>query len=303
MGMTDIEKQSEAARLREVEAKLLGAHLNEPTSARRRQAPAPEAVDIRPLVAEHNAVALDGVGRFSFYERRVARELARATAQHQAELERDRRAREHAAEQARLDEQWERLNANDPDAVLTAVGSGLAGTTARAIAAEDDYVLVALVIEEPEALVPERKEDYTPTGKLSVKKRSKTERNEFYADALASASVAAARRAFAAAPGIEHVDLVVVRKERSGLRGREFVALYAGGFTRELTAQVRSADALAIVLRAEGAMFEVKGRTDEVAALDLSDAPEAQEVLEQVGRALGAAAKPVKSSRKLREQV
>src|SRR5688500_9660773 len=121
MGMTQTERNREAARVRELERELLGAHHRTPAAAEPPKAAAAEPVDLAPLVAEHTTVALEGVGRFDLYGRQVAGELAEEAAKHQAAAERKRREQVQAEEQARLDEKWAQLMANDPQTVLAAI--------------------------------------------------------------------------------------------------------------------------------------------------------------------------------------
>jgi hypothetical protein len=117
------------------------------------------------------------------------------------EAERSRRAERHAAEQAQVDRDWQRLQANDPEVTLDALEQAFADNEAPAAAidCEGDHTTVVMQFVGPEAIIPEKKPARTPTGKQTLKKRTKTEINALYLQALGSNVLATVKEAFAVA--------------------------------------------------------------------------------------------------------
>ena len=147
---------------------------------------------------------------------RVADELVVRVA-----AEKEQRLASRAAEQAKLDEEWERLGANDPELTLAVLEQAFADNEAPAAAidCEGDRTTVVMQFAAPEAIVPERKPARTPTGKRTLKKRTKTEINALYLQALGSNVLATVKEAFAVAPGTNVVQILVIRRE-TGARAR-----------------------------------------------------------------------------------
>ena len=160
---------------------------------------------------------------------RVADELVLQVA-----AEEERRVAERASEQAAVDEEWRQLNANDPTITLSIIEQAFADNEAPAAAidCDGDRTTVVMQFVQPEAIVPERKPAHTPTGKRTLKKRTKTEVNALYLQALGSNVLATVKEAFAVAPGTNVVQMLVVR--------REIDKRHAGGARGHLRRRVRS---------------------------------------------------------------
>jgi hypothetical protein len=141
---------------------------------------------------------------------RVEDEVVRAV-----EAEKKRRAAERASEQTVLDDEWQKLNANAPSVTLPVLEEAFADNEAPAAAVDCDGNRTTVVMQfvPPEAIVPERKPARTPTGKRTLKKRTKTEINALYLEALGSNVLATVEETFAVAPGTEVVQMLVVRRE------------------------------------------------------------------------------------------
>lgn len=232
--------------------------------ARRRDAAAREQAELDRAWAELEA-------------RRVS---AYAAAQAEIEAETEGRAQAQRAKQAELDREWKLLCSNDPETVLRTVSAALAGNDAPAAAlgCAGDELLLALRFGHP-SLVPERRADLTPTGKPTTKKRTKTEINELYLEAMSSHVLAAVSEALAAAPGIGTVACLVVREERPG----RLSMLYAGRFHRsEAREWIEASYPSDFLERAPDSLLEIGGRTNEIRPLDLDDEPRLREALEQI---------------------
>jgi len=190
--------------------------------------------------------------------------------------ERERREAACAAKQQELDEAWGRLEANDPEVTLPALNRAFADNEApaEATACEGDRITVVMRFSSPESIVPERKRARTPTGKRTLKKRTKTEINALYLDALGSNVLATVKEAFAVAPGTQTVQLLVVRREAEGKNAGQLAAIYAGEFSRGGYDGARAnAPGRALAL-APASMLNLKGKTGQVAPLDLKERPE-----------------------------
>lgn len=190
--------------------------------------------------------------------------------------ERERRETARAADQQELDQAWARLQANEPEVTLPALKKAFADNEApaEAIRCEGDRTTVVMRFSLPEDLIPERKPARTPTGKRTLKKRTKTEINALYLEALGSNVLATVKEAFAVAPGTETIQLLVVRRETDKKNAGQLAPIYVGEFNRGgHEAASPSAPGRALSL-ARGAMLNLKGKTEQVAPLDLKERPE-----------------------------
>ena len=135
----------------------------------------------------------------------VRRALGRDRAS--AEVERETAARHelHAAQQSAIDEAFERLLANDAEAVQWAVSRALAALPVDAGIVAAENTRVDLLLGYPGLdVVPE-------TARSGP--RTKEERGELYLRALAGASLATLKLAAAAAPAAERFRLLVLAPE------------------------------------------------------------------------------------------
>jgi hypothetical protein len=195
--------------------------------------------------------------------------------------ERERREAARATEQQELDQAWARLQANDPEVTPAALKKAFADNEApaEAVRCEGDRTTVVMQFSSPEAIVPERKPARTPTGKRTLKKRTKTEINALYLEALGSNVLATVKEAFAVAPGTETIQLLVVRRETDNTNAGQLAAIYLGEFDRGGYESVSpSAPGRALSL-APGALLNLKGKTEQVAPLDLKERPEVAALL------------------------
>jgi len=222
------------------------------------------------------------VGRLRQARARVDDELVLAVA-----AEKERREVDRQAEQARLDEEWERLCRNEPDVAIAALERAFADNEAPAapLDCDGERTTVAMEFQRPEAIVPERKPARTPTGKPTLKKRTKTEINRLYLEALGSNVLATVKETFAVAPGTQVVQLLVIR--RDGKHSGGLAAIYLGEFDRDhYEGASGSRDPAEVLTRAPEAVLKLKGRAEEVAPIDLSDKEGLATVLDQVADGL-----------------
>jgi uncharacterized protein DUF4236 len=205
------------------------------------------------------------------------------------DTEKEHRLTSRAADQAKLDEEWERLNTNDPELTLGALEQAFADNEAPAAAidCEGDRTTVVMQFVAPEAIVPERKPARTPTGKRTLKKRTKTEINVLYLQAFGSNVLATVKEAFAVAPGTNVVQMLVIRRETDLKHAGELAAIYVGEFDRASYAGAsgRRDPGRALQLATESAL-NLKGKTEVIAPIDLTDRDDLLAVLAQVERGL-----------------
>jgi hypothetical protein len=199
--------------------------------------------------------------------------------------ERSRRAAARAAEQTEVDADWEKLQANDPDVTLAALEQAFADNEAPAAAidCDGDHITVVMQFVAPEAIVPERKPGRTPTGKRTLKKRTKTEINALYLQALGSNVLATVKEAFAVAPGTDVVQVMVVRREIDKHHAGHLAAIYLGEFDRASFAGASGArDPGRVLGLAAGATLNLKGQAAAMSPIDLSDREDLRQVLREV---------------------
>jgi hypothetical protein len=235
----------------------------------------------RRAVQEAEQRRLDGLwGELQRAQATVAEDLPGRVA-----AEEERRETARAAEQRELDEAWAKLQANDPAVTLPALKKAFADNVAAAVAVRCDGNRTIVVMEfgPPEALVPERKQARTPTGKRTLKKRTKTEINALYLEALGSNVLATLKEAFAVAPGTEVIQLLVVRRETGQKNASQLAAIYFGEFSRgSHEGGSGSRDPGRALVLAPESMLNLKGKTEQVAPLDLSDHSELSALLGSV---------------------
>jgi hypothetical protein len=196
--------------------------------------------------------------------------------------EQERREAARAAEQRELDEAWERLQANQPEATLPALNRAFEDNEAPASAIRCDAgrTTVVLRFAAPESIVPDHKPARTPTGKRTLKKRTKTEINALYVEALGSNVLATVKEAFAVAPGTESVQLLVVRREPDEGEAGRLLPIYFGLFDRGKFESPAPAAPGRSLVPVPGSMLNLKGKTEQVAPLDLEEHPEFSVLLE-----------------------
>lgn len=268
---------------------LGSVHEREFAAARKPIAASPPAVDRAAIVTEHERSAIDGISWFRRAERTIAKEQSHAAAERQFAEEEQRRAAGAKAEQVLLDEAWQELLDNDSRRVLTTLEEAFADNEAPAAAVdcEKGGVTLLMRLAPLEVLVPERMVAQTPTGRITTKKRSKTERNALFVELMASNALATVKEAFAVAPGLAEARIAVIRDDESA-GGHTLTPLYTGIFRRDDLASVRWADVHTVrLIEAADGLLNLKGRTGELVALDLGDEPDVHAFLAEVAQQLG----------------
>jgi len=206
--------------------------------------------------------------------------------------EQERRQVAWAAKQQEHDEAWAKLQANVPEATLAALNHAFEDNEAPAAAIRCDGSRTVLLMRfpPPETIVPERKSARTPTGKKTLKKRTKTEINTLYVEALGSNVLATVKETLAVAPGTETVQLLVVRRESDRKNTGELALVYVGDFDRATYEGASPQEPGRAILLAPEAVFNLKGKTEQVVPLDLEERPDLAALLEEIDTGLKSSA-------------
>jgi hypothetical protein len=205
------------------------------------------------------------------------------------QAEEAKRAAAREAEQQELDDGWAMLQANDPAVTLPTLEQAFADNEAPAAAidCEGSRTTIVMQFSPPEAIVPERKPARTPTGKRTLKKRTKTEVNLLYLEALGSNVLATVKEAFAVAPGTELIQLLVIRRETDGKLAGQLTAIYVGELDRSgFEGASGSRDPARALTLAEESTLNLKGKTAQVAPLDLKTREDLRSLLSQLESSL-----------------
>jgi HEAT repeat protein len=212
----------------------------------------------------------------------VEAEVERLSAE--ARAERDR-------EQAALDAEWQQLIDNDPATAIDALEAAFADNGAPATPIDCDPVTgtatVTMLFGHPD-LVPERTPAMTPGGKPTLRKRTKSDRNDLYLNALASNVLATVKEGFAVAPGLAAITVLVVRRDPFASGGDQLVAVYAATFDRTMVADIdwENIKPANLLDAPRDWLLNLKGQAADVAPLDLREEPDLQAVLEQLAEVL-----------------
>jgi hypothetical protein len=270
--------------LRKVEEQLTTAHLETFAPAERPQLPAPQVVHLKPLQRRHLRAARKGVWPWQRTSWRTATVRGLRAANEEALTEKQRRADDYASRQAELDTAWDLLCANDPEVVFTVVSQAFDDNEFPAAPINVDGNQLAIAVFLPAVdFIPDQKAHITPTGRPSAKKRTKTERNELYLATVCSHVLATVQEALAVAPGVDTVLALAAAKSGSSLEPVLMTRLERS----ELSEWAHTnADAVDVVMADTDSRVNLKGRTKELAPLDLSDDRDAVEVVEAIRAAM-----------------
>lgn len=274
------ERESEIRRISALEQALLTQHLADFPPAHPPVAPMP---DVNPLIAARFEQAVKDLPALALRRRSKAKKWAKEAAQQDA-------VQQQAELQARYDAAWRLLLNHDPAAVHDALENAFEDNQHPAACIDVGYengvrYATVLILYGPVDLVPERRPALTPTGRPTLHKRTKTDRNDFYVSALASTVLATVKEAFAVAPSVTELRVAVLRKDPQADSPQKFLEwIYAARFPRDWVAGFdwHSIDPAEVLLRAPEAQFERKGAAGNVVGLPLDEDPDLRSIVEAV---------------------
>lgn len=283
------QRDEEIAQLEALERDLTSLHLDQFEPAARPVAPPPEPVDERSVRQRYEQDELRGVSVFARRERRAARERAAAVAQREIDHEAAARAADREQAQRGLDAEWRALTSHEPSAVQAALEEAFEDNQSPATCVDVDrsqrrrFATVVMVFGDVEQ-VPEKEAGTTPTGRPTIRKRSKTARNELYVRAMCSSVLATVKEGFAVAPSVDEFRVVVVAHGQ----GRAD-AVFTGSFERAAVERLpwRELDPERTVMAVPGSSMRRQGQARSVAALDLAEDPELLAIMTELAPALG----------------
>ena len=265
---------------------ILGIHRQSFPLASPVKAPLPAVAPIGDLLRKHRKAELADVGFFQ----RARRSAAKARARQGADMEHAQLVanaeRQQRTDQIALDEEWQRLRANDPESVMAALAAAFEDNDAEAapLGVEGNSASVVVQVPDKDA-VPERMPSVTTAGNLSLRKMTKRQTNDFYNLMVCGFVVATVKEAFAVCPGLTEVAAVAVRRGSPNAYGhRASEAVVAARFTRKALDGILWAEADAIQVLNDASLerlFIQKGAAGELQPLDVASHPE-------IGRAMDA---------------
>ena len=280
-GRTDYEKLQEAQEIEATLKKWQQAHLTNFPTAQKDIAPARKVPTYDSIYRQLAAEELKGISVFKRAERKAAKERAasRAKSQHQSLI--DQALAEQQKEQEIFDEIWKNLISNDPSEVYTRVTDAFGDNDAKASVINVEGSKLDLLMMVPGLdVIPERTAGYSPTGRISVKKMTASERNFHYYDLIPSQVLATIKEAFAVAPGITEIRLVALRLGAKGHKGIECVGY--GTVTREQMNQVDYSQPSSSILMGTQSWFaDFDGKLN-LKAINLVDHPEIKVLVESI---------------------
>lgn len=272
-------KAEQAQLLAEALRAIQAAHRQKFAPAQRAAAAMPEMPSLQSLTAQCEREQLRGTRFWQWSARREAKqragEVARARA---AELHAQAGATQRAA-QDRIDAQWDRLLANEEGTVLATLAAAFEDSEAPVapVGGAGGEAFLVVLVPGLEA-VPERYPTVTDAGNLSIRPMTATARWAFYRQLVAGHALVCAREAFAVAPGLREVSVVVLRDEGRDVYGADRLsAILCTRLARDAVHGVRWGQVSAwdvVDQVGEQTLLETWGRVRELRPLDLSDEPE-----------------------------
>lgn len=211
------DKYLAAAEENEIFAVALTLHRVEVEDARPIKAPDSIMLDERWVRRQLRKNAVSGTSFFKRKEREAARARADDLATEEVRAERNRRDALRERQEQRLHQTFAALMDNEPAVAVAAAQAALAKLPLDCEVIGSDTLQIDVLITYPTLeIVPERDTRITPTGRPSTRNRSQTERNDLYAEALASAAFAVAKVCVAALPAMPNARVLVVTPDDSG---------------------------------------------------------------------------------------
>lgn len=301
-----LQRRSAAAAAREdeiravmaIEHSLVTLHHEEFAVATRPVVPQPASPDVDALIEVRKQQALQGVSFFDRDARRQASQWAQDTGRRDAEQQWQQSLALHAEQQQALTEHWNQLIAHDADVVHDVLEEAFEDNQSPAACLDVGKDLssaagirfaTVLVLFGPVYQIPERQPALTATGQPTLRKRTKTERNDFYVKALGATVLATVKEGFAVAPSVNEFRVVVLRKDPQASSPETYVEwIYAARFPRQWTMSLpwQSVDTGEVLLQVPDAQLRRHGAAGNVVGLALDDEPGMAEIVNQVRAAL-----------------
>jgi hypothetical protein len=254
-------------------------HHREFPLVRRLVVPYPPRPDHAAILQRRMNDALAGVSIYRRSTRKAAKAAAvLATQMECSELQAASQS-QYGAVQQETDKLWQRLITNDPDVVLAVLRHAFQTSSANAAPLGVWKAEAHLALLAPDlAALPERHPTTTAAGNLSLKKFTKGEMADLYKQLLAGLVLATAKEAFAVAPGVTDIRIVVLRNTPTDAYGKiRPEAILGARIARAALHGVQwtKADALSILNEISSELVtRTAGPSKAFASLDLKMEPE-----------------------------
>jgi hypothetical protein len=249
--------------------------------------PYPPRPDHAAILQRRMNDALAGVSIFRRSTRKAARAAAvLATRMECSELEAAGQA-QHVAVQHEIDLLWQQLMTNDSAVVFALLSHTFQHSSSNAapLGVWDAEAHLALLAQEVAAL-PERHPTTTAAGNLSLKKFTKAEMADLYKQLVAGLVLTTAKEAFAVAPGVTGIRIVVLRNTPADAYGKiRPAAILAARIARAALNGVQwtRADALPILNEVSSELVtRTAGPSKALAPLDLNMEPEIARLIDDI---------------------
>lgn len=277
--LTQIEKEQEFMHLREQLLSIIEIHRVEFPQVQKPILEKPPRPALALFEKQRKKELLAKIPFLSFSRRKEAKKRAHEMALEDVRKDEERRRLEYESAQREVDAQWARLMANDPETVIAMVDQALEDNKAPAapVNVEGSSLSVVVLVAGIDD-VPEKKPDFTPSDKATVKKMTKLERSDMYLTLVCGHLLATIRESLAVAPVVSDVKAVVVRQSNPDVYGNpRLEVLLTGRYERSNLERVRWQEALPsdIVQEASSELsWSLKGRPRQLQPLDLDEEPE-----------------------------
>ncbi|WP_394941099.1 DUF4236 domain-containing protein [Psychromicrobium sp. YIM B11713] len=285
--------EAQINKLAAIEHGLVTLHFEEFPSAAPHQVTPPLLTDAELLSRQWQNTAAK---KISFFKR-SARKTARFEADQAARIEAHRvdtaNQQEYERQLAAANHQWQLLLAHEPQTVVSVLDQAFSDNSSEATCIdagveENKRYATVVVIFGPASVIPERTPSTTPSGKATTRKRTKTERNALYVKALGSTVLVTVKEAFAVAPSLDEVRMLVLRRDIEASTPENYLSvIYSAVFDRISTnAQPwRRLDPGEQLVSASEAKFQRKGTAGDVVAIPV-DEPELAQLIQTFLEAL-----------------
>ena len=207
------ERDAAIEQLRDLRRSSTSVHLDQWIPASRPAIPPPPVVNVQAALAQAEAMHLRGVGRLARAQRSAARGAAQADANAYAAAETTRLAAIHADLLSHADGWWNALSGNDEMTVLETVNAAFADNPAAGCAVGLDGTTLSIIMRQQDIdALPDQTPSVTSAGRPTLKLLNKRDRVRWWLHILASNVAATCREAFAVAPGVSRLNVVVISR-------------------------------------------------------------------------------------------
>lgn len=283
--------------IEQVERQLVTLHHEEFKPAQRPILPLPPQPDLERFVAARVTEYAASIGPLRFAAKKEAKQRAARQGPIDAHAWYQQACAEHAEAQHASDEHWNLLIRHDQAAVTAAFEEAFEDNQSPAACVDVDMdngipYATLVVVFGPASALPEQRPALTPAGMPTLKKRTKTDRNSLYAAALGSSVLATVKEAFAVAPSVTELRVLVIRRDPEAPTPADYIApIYAARFGRQQMARVQweRLDPAEMLLRAPDALLKRKGSTAEIVAIDLRSSEELAPIMDAIRSQLATA--------------